>query len=150
MNAINMLHDLKKDLEETFESFRFENQETRISFYLQNEPRIIGESEEIELEPMQVIKLINGSKNEESNKANVIIVIQCKNEEENQQGWIDVQNQIDRIIMRFSRNPIFAGKYEVNKISWALAEDNPYPIYIGGVELEIELPNIEKEGIEFG
>lgn len=151
MNALAMVTALKKDLEETFSSFRFENQESRISFYLQNEPRRIGENEESKQNPCQVVKLGNGSVSTgtDGNVAHAVIIIKCRDSQEDRQGWQDVQNQIDRILTRYIRNPVFGEKYEVQKLNWMLADDDPYPICLGGVELEIKLPDVEVEGTEY-
>ena len=151
MNALAMVTALKKDLEDTFSSFRFDDTGSRISFYLQNEPRMIGENEESELEPCQVVKLGNGSVSTgpDGNIAHTVIVIKCRDRREDRQGWQDIQNQIDRILTRYIRNPVFGGKYEVVKMNWMQADDDPYPICLGGVELEVKLPDIETEGTEY-
>lgn len=151
MNALAMITALKKDLEETFDSFRFEDKKTRVAFYLQNEPRIIGENEENEPEPCQIVKLGNGSVSTgpDGNVAHAVVIIKCSDKSEERQGWQDVHNQIDRIITRYIRNPVFGGKYEVQKLNWMHADDDPYPICLGGVELEVKLPDIEVEGTEY-
>lgn len=147
MNSIAMMQVLKEELKTLFNGFQFTccgNKE--ISFYLQNPPRRCNMSEEEELAPYQEIKLLSGQ-SDNGTTASVMILILCKDETEEQQGWIDVQNQIDRIRLRFLENPIFGGCFEVKSISWQHAEENPYPLCLGGVSLDIELPNIEPEGI---
>ena len=146
MNSIAMMQALKKELETLFKDYQFAccgNKE--ISFYLQNPPRRRNMSEEEELAPYQEIKLLSGQ-SDNGTTASVMILILCKDEAEEQQGWIDVQNQIDRIRLRFLENPIFGGCFEVKSISWQHAEENPYPLCLGGVALEVEIPSIESEG----
>lgn len=146
MNSIAMMQALKDELESLFEDFEFTCCENKkISFYLQNPPRRRNMSEEEELAPYQELKLLSGQSDNETT-ARVMILIVCKDEMEEQQGWIDVQNQIDRIRLRFLENPIFGGCFEVKSITWQHAEENPYPLCLGGAALEVELPNIEPEG----
>ena len=146
MNSIAMMQALKDELENLFKDFKFTCcGNKKITFYLQNPPREIEMSEDEELVPYQELKLLSGQ-HENASTANFMILILCKDETEEQQGWIDVQNQIDRIRLRFLENPIFGGCFEVKSVTWQQAEENPYPLCLGGVSLEVELPNVEPEG----
>lgn len=147
MNSIAMLLELKKELETLFKDFKFDFCGNRsINFYLQNPPRGIDLSEDDELAPYQEIKLSSGSQSDKSNVVSVTILIVCLDASEDRQGWIDVQNQIDRIMLRFLENPVFGGCFEITNLSWQQAEEDYYPLAIGGVALDIKLPNIEPEG----
>lgn len=147
MNSIAMMQELKKELETLFKDFKFDCCGNRpINFYLQNPPREIDLSEDDELAPYQEIKLLSGSESDKSNVASVTILIVCIDTSEDRQGWIDVQNQIDRIRLRFLKNPVFGSCFEVTNLSWQQAEEDYYPLAIGGVALDISLPNIEPEG----
>lgn len=145
MNAINAMKALQKELQNVFNGYRLNNSEEEISFYLWEPPRTIGETEESVLKPYQMIRLLNGSQKDEESSVSMMIVIVVPNEDEDQQAWQDVVNQIDRIRLRFLRDHIFGGKYEVTELSWLMADDNPYPVYLGGVELTVEVPFIHTE-----
>ena len=146
MNSIAMMQALKDELENLFKDFKFTCcRNKKITFYLRNPPRESEVSEDEELVPYQELELVSGQ-HENASTANIMILILCKDETEEQQGWIDVQNQIDRIRLRFLENPIFGGCFEVKSVTWQQAEENPYPLCLGGVSLEVELPNIEPEG----
>lgn len=145
MNAIHVMKALKKELQSIFAGYKFNESEEEISIYLWEPPRTIGETEESRQQPYQMIRLMSGSQKEESNSASMMVIIVVPNEDEDQQAWQDVVNQIDRIRLRFLRDPIFGGKYEVTELSWLMADDNPYPVYLGGVELTVEIPSIYTE-----
>lgn len=146
MNVVELMEQLKKELESLFSDYRFIEPTQRIQFFIQNPPRSRNAAERETLEPYQVIVPSNGNQDEDDNIANIIILIYVEDKSEDQQGWVDVMNQIDRIRLRFLNNPIFGRRYEVKNLNWALADDNPYPKWLGGVELKISMQRIEMEG----
>lgn len=145
MSVRHLTDELKKELETVFSDFRFNEPEQRVKIFIKDTPRNKGIAEQNTLEPYQVIIPSGGSQDDEEDIANIVILIYTEDKTGEQQGWIDVMNQIDRIKIRFLSNPVFGKCYEVKSINWALADDNPYPKCLGGVELKIAMPEIETE-----
>lgn len=62
------------------------------------------------------------------------------------QGHKDVLHMIQKIYERFAKNAILAAKYEcVMPINWALQDEESYPYYFGGMELNFNTIPLERE-----
>lgn len=62
------------------------------------------------------------------------------------QGHKDVLHMIQKIYERFSKNAILANKYECTMpIEWALQDEESYPYFFGGMELNFYTAPIGRE-----
>ena len=80
------------------------------------------------------------------NTVTVIFIIAIWDDDNNSQGYRDVLNIIQKIYMRFHKDPMlnnqfmYAGNYH-----WALQEDNYWPYFFGACTLNFNIPSIRRE-----
>ncbi|OYP43551.1 hypothetical protein CG709_04400, partial [Lachnotalea glycerini] len=100
--------------------------------------------------PDLLVRLMDGEMSEEeiTQSVSINLIIGIYSDDTNAQGADFVLNVIQDIICRFRKCPILNKKYVLNqKLKWALQTDDTYPYYFGGMELNWQAPNIQREGI---
>lgn len=168
MIATFLQTELAKELEEVFKDFRLKNPKgemSKINIFEQGlpipeqkrpedyNPEDLEEGK-IETEtaedpyPYIIVRIENGNITEIGREQDVLLnlIIGTIDRELNNQGHKDVLNVIQKIIYRFTVNPILAHEYEcVMPISWALQDEESYPYYIGGLALHFATTPIRRE-----
>lgn len=99
-------------------------------------------------EPYIISEVIGGKQASESEPHIVTVyVVACTCDDNTaRQGHQDILLIIQRIIERFSKDPLLAQRF-VSKfpIEWAIVDEDTYPYYYGGLIMQFEVPAIEKE-----
>lgn len=92
---------------------------------------------------------ITGGKKQTENDAHVVTVaaVICVCDDNTaRNGHKDVLAIISRILERFGKDPVLAGRYVLqHPLEWTLSDEDTYPYYYGGLLMNWEVPAIEKE-----
>lgn len=152
MTPFELRHDLAIELGKILNHMNFKNQEgtdCKINIIEQNLP-IQRNDDDTEPYPYVAVKVMDGDIPDDESKYNIminlIIGIYCDNEDS--QGADIVLNVIQEIIERFRKKPILNKKFTMQqKLKWALQDDDTYPYYFGGMEMNWTVPLIQREGI---
>ena len=159
---------LAEELEEIFKDFRLKDpkgESSKINIFEQSlpipeavktetmDPEVLEEgmveSETVEDPyPYIIVRIENGNIEKIDGEQDVLLnlIIGVIDRDLNNQGHKDVLNVIQKIIYRFTVNPILAHEYEcVMPISWALQDEESYPYFIGGLALHFATIPIRRE-----
>lgn len=101
-------------------------------------------------EPYIVVKAGSGNiaSETDSQVVTVVLVICTCDDSAARQGHKDVLHIIQKIYERFAKNPALAGKFVFKfPFDWVLEDEDTYPYYFGGVQLQFEVPAIQKEDL---
>ena len=88
----------------------------------------------------------------EDNDAGVklILIFGIYDDNQDAQGHKTILNLIQKIHERFFKNPILANKYTmIPGIKWTLQDDDTYPYYFGGVEMNWSILTVSQEEVDF-
>lgn len=98
--------------------------------------------------PYIIVRVQNGSitKIEGEQTVKAYLIFGAYDNSYENQGHRDVLHMIQKIYERFSKNAILAAKYEcITPIEWALQEEESYPYFFGGMELNFYTEPIGRE-----
>ena len=98
--------------------------------------------------PYIIVQVKEGEIEEINGEQNVVVnlLIGIYDENFENQGHRDVLHIIQKIYERFAKNPILAKKYEcAMPFSWALQDEESYPYYFGGIEMNFKTVPIRRE-----
>lgn len=97
--------------------------------------------------PYMIVKLDSGNADDgEAHKVKVLILIGIFDDNENKQGYRDVINVIDKIYIRFGKDRVLDHQYVAEwPFRWQLYEDDTYPYYFGGIEMNFDIPAVIRE-----
>ncbi|WP_110291625.1 hypothetical protein [Lachnotalea glycerini] len=152
MTPLELRHDLASELETILNHMNFKNQEgndCKLNIMEQNLP-VQMDDDDTDPYPYLLVRLMDGEMSEEeiTQSVSINLIIGIYSDDTNAQGADFVLNVIQDIICRFRKCPILNKKYVLNqKLKWALQTDDTYPYYFGGMELNWQAPNIQREGI---
>lgn len=80
-----------------------------------------------------------------SDQAHVIIAFAVYDEDQEMKGYFTLNALMERVVMRFQKNPALGPFYCERKMNTAYQEDDTYPQFFGAVEMTWNLPEIEME-----
>ena len=152
MTLINLIEDIKTDLGTLFKESKFKSSSGKHkSFDIYKGSLPIPDSEESpEPMPYIIVQLVNGEIGLSSNTVAVRLIIAIYDDDNNSQGYSDVLNVIEKIRQHYTKYPILNRKYfakidDKNSFEWSLPDEDTYPYYFGGVQLNFEIAHCERE-----
>jgi hypothetical protein len=96
-----------------------------------------------------IVSEVTGGKQASENDPHVVsvaAVICVCDDNTARHGHQDVLAIIHKIIERFGKNPLLAGRFNLRyPIEWSLSDEDTYPYYYGGLLMQFEVAAIEKE-----
>lgn len=98
--------------------------------------------------PFCIVRMESGAVYAEAQKVRTILVFGIFDDEFDNQGDKILMNVLNRVSERFIRNPVLKNMYRLNcenGINWILDDEERYPYYIGGMEMEWDAYFIGKE-----
>lgn len=99
-------------------------------------------------EPYIVSEIMGGKQASENDPhvVNVAVNICVCDDNTAKHGHQDILSIIHRIIERFNKNPVLAGRFVLQyPLQWELIDEDNYPYYFGGLLMNFEVAAIEKE-----
>lgn len=99
--------------------------------------------------PYVCVKLYGGDKedNHTTQEESIFIMIATHNEDLNREGFDDAVAAMQRIMNDLNENPIVDGRYTIKyPIRWKPHEENLYPFFLVGMELNFELLTLTNIG----
>ncbi len=98
-------------------------------------------------EPYVVVKTNAGNIASESEPQTVtaVCVICTYDDNSGRQGARDVLHIIDKIYERFAKYPRLGAACMKYPVDWVLQDEDTYPYYFGGLQMQFEIPAIQKE-----
>jgi len=149
MTPQTMILELKKVLTALFADYQLKNEQgvlSPVSIYVHDLPRQSASAAKVSLAPYQILTLMDGSVQQNGDYlVHVSIGIVVRITANDQNGFTDVMNQIDRIVDRFTAVSSF-GAYVVERpIDWMLELTETWPYSIGAVTLAVKCPKNETE-----
>ena len=168
MVATFLQDDLVEELKEILQGFRLKNpygESCEINIFSQNLPvpesleqtnipieqlenGLIEDITTQEPYPYIIVRIEDGEIKDESSSqiVNMNLLIGVYDDSYKKQGYKDVLNVIQKIYERFAKMPVLKGKYTMQyPIAWTLQEEETYPFYFGGMNLDWEVAVIVKE-----
>jgi len=99
--------------------------------------------------PWVIVRYIEDDDTEESNMATVKIMAGTYSEDP-QNGWRDALNVITRIKQELLKHPTVKERFRIEKpIKTELPEEQPYPEWVAWMTFQVEMPQIEEEGVMY-
>lgn len=96
-----------------------------------------------------IVSEVSGGKQATEHEAHLVtvaVVICVCDDNTARHGHQDILSIIHRIIERFNKNPVLAGRFNMRfPVEWALSDEDTYPYYYGGLLMHWEVAAIEKE-----
>lgn len=152
MTPLNLQKALAAEMKTLFTGYKQPNQSSKASsfhIYENSTPILLDGQDEKDFFPYIVVRLTDGTvpENErETPTAKATILIGYFDENEENNGNKFVLSVIQRIIERFRKNTILDKYYnQTGNIEWAMADEDLFPYFFGGLELSFTLPTIFKE-----
>lgn len=148
MTPLLLQKALVEDIKNILGNMRFcsPNGSSEINIYPQNLP-LRNRKDEKELVPYCIVRVLEGTIKEESKQEiKVYLIFGIYDDNKEQQGQETILNIIQKILERFSKNPVldqnflFSGMFH-----WALEDEDQYPYYFGGIEMTWIAPGYERE-----
>ena len=120
-----------------------------ITAYKQQLPVITADDEDPDqFFPYAIVRLESADTEDDNDHWHVKtdILIGCYDDDQTNDGHLDVLTTIQRITDRFATKPMLERKYYANQhFQWALQDEDTYPYFFGGVEITFSLPKIGRE-----
>ncbi|MGN1130966.1 MAG: hypothetical protein ACI4Q8_06385, partial [Ruminococcus sp.] len=85
-----------------------------------------------------------------SNTVVVRLIIATYDDDKNNQGNFDVLNAIEEIRQHYTKYPILNKRFvakidDRNSFEWSLPDEDTYPYYFGGIQLNFEVSHCDRE-----
>lgn len=85
--------------------------------------------------PYIIVRMMNGEEDEEEAECKIVFVIGVYDESEDNQGFKDVLNIIEKIRQHIFKKQIFANQFICKyPLKWGVNEEDVSPFYFGGIE----------------
>lgn len=81
---------------------------------------------------------------DDKNAANIMIMFAIYDEDQKLRGYYTLTSIMERVVMRFQKNPVLGPFYCNEKMTIQYQEDDSYPQFFGGIDMLWYLPDIEK------
>lgn len=148
---------LKEDLTELFSDMEFKNAAGEkvqgVTGYEQYLPEITADEEDVsQFFPYFIVRLAGGGIDHEEEKSDedpwkvtVDVFLGIFDDSTDSQGSDDIINMIQRVMNRFVHEPTLAHVFRAKQdMSFQLQDEDTYPYYFGAVELNFDIPKIER------
>lgn len=166
MTAYALQKELGMEVEAILSDMLFKDvngSQTNIKSYMQNLPKreqsiYVGgvmpiESmmeDEKDLYPHCIIKLDSGflESAQSAHEIKTFLIFGIFDDDMNCQGHQAILNIIQKIIERFTKNPVLNDRYRMNYeagISWVLDDEDRYPYYFGALEMTWDIACVRRE-----
>lgn len=100
--------------------------------------------------PYCIVRVMEGDLEDNDASVKIILVFGIYDDNQDAQGHKTILNLIQKIHERFFKNPILANKYKMLPgIKWTLQDDDTYPYYFGGVEMNWNILTVSQEEVDF-
>ena len=80
-----------------------------------------------------------------SDQAHVLIAFAIYDEDQEMKGYFSLNTLMERVVMRFQKNPVLGPYFCERKMNTAFQEDDTFPQFFGAVEMIWNLPEIKME-----
>ena len=80
-----------------------------------------------------------------SDQAHVLIAFAVYDEDQGMKGYFSLNALMERVVMRFQKNPVLGPYFCERKMNTAYQEDDTFPQFFGALEMTWNLPEIEME-----
>ena len=152
MTLINLIDDLEKDLKMLFKNTNLKSPAGEYKpFAIYKGTLPISDSEESpEPMPYILVQLVNGDVGLSNNKVAVRFIIAIYDRSYDNQGYCDILNAIESIRQHYTKHPILNNRYvakidDKNSFEWSLPDEDTYPYYFGGIQLNFEVAHCNRE-----
>lgn len=152
MTLINLIEAIKTDLDNLFQESKFKTsmgEYKSFEIYKGSLP-IPDSAESPEPMPYIIVQLVNGEIGLSSNTVAVRLIIATYDDDKNNQGNFDVLNAIEKIRQHYTKYPILNKRFvakidDRNSFEWSLPDEDTYPYYFGGIQLNFEVSHCDRE-----
>lgn len=150
MTPVMLLTDLTAEIENILEDVVTKNTAgesvTGVKGYEYRLPLIVSDEEdESQFFPYFIVRPSEGRTEDDNDPWLVTVDILlgiCENDKD-ALGQKHLLVMIQRIVDRFAAEPLLNKKYRaVQKMEWAVQDEDTYPFYFGGVEIKFRVPKI--------
>jgi hypothetical protein len=151
MTAFSLQSDLRDELEKLLFDCQMKGQDGEKAHFqvFENSTPIPEDDNEPDFFPYVVVRTQSGEIPESKDTAptvKVLILIGLFDDDLENNGNHYVLLVIQRIIERFKKNTLLSEKYNcTGNIEWTLSDEDSYPFFFGGLEMNFTIPSIEKE-----
>ena len=152
MTLINLMEDIKIDLDNLFKKSKFKTSMGEYkTFEIYKGSLPIPDSEESpEPMPYIIVQLVNGEIRLSSNIVSVRLILATYDDDKNNKGYFDILNAIEKIRQHYTKYPILNKRYvakidDKNSFEWSLPDEDTYPYYFGGIQLNFEVAHCDRE-----
>lgn len=80
-----------------------------------------------------------------SDQAHVLIAFAVYDEDQGMKGYFSLNALMERVVIRFQKNPVLGPYFCERKMNTAYQEDDTFPQFFGALEMTWNLPEIEME-----
>lgn len=145
---------LVADFKQQLDGFQLNNAKgdrVNLNIYPQNLPAKKGQKDSDHF-PYLVIRVMEGEdqedKEESKNICKVAFIIGAFDDNDNYQGYKDVMNAIEKIILRLKRKKLYNNQFELTSpLKWLIHDEDTFPYYFGGIETYWNMPNINMDDL---
>ena len=149
MTPLGLQADLAEEIENITRHMSFQDKlgkEVRLKAFKQSLP-MLKNDEDVEPFPYVIVRIVDGDMPNNGEMIKIILIIGIYDNDEKAQGHMQILNIMQDIKERFRKNPILSKKYIASEeIKWTLQEEDTYPYFFGGMELNWQTQSIQREG----
>lgn len=152
MTPLSLQKAVRDDMEKLFTGFvdlNQSNENRKIKFYENSVPIALDNQNESDIYPYGIVRVVSGNVPEEtdsSSTAKVIILLAYFDEDLSNDGNKYIMTAIQKIIERFQKNSLLDKYYnKTGDIEWTMSDEDTYPYFFGGLEINFTLPSIQRE-----
>lgn len=145
MNARLLQDALVADLRELFKNRRYkkpDGEPAALSVFAQNLPKRESENDDDPF-PYIIARIDSGGieNQTEPHKVSIFLLIGIYDDEAENQGHRAVLEVMEVIQQHYEETPLLDGQYVfTDPFHWALQDEESYPFFFGGVEINFHLP----------
>jgi len=82
---------------------------------------------------------------DDGNTARIMIMFAIYDEDPGQRGYYTLTSIMERVVLRFQKDPVLGPFYCSEKMALQYQEDDSYPQFFGGIEMIWHMPDISRE-----
>jgi len=145
MNARFLQDALVDDLQELFKNRRYKTPgggTAALSVYPQNLPKRVSEDDDDPF-PYIIARIDSGSIESQTDphKVAIFLLIGIYDDEATNQGHRAVLEVMEVIQQHYEETPLLDGQFTfTDPFNWALQDEESYPFFFGGIEINFHLP----------
>lgn len=154
MTPLSLQKSLKDELNNLFKGYVDINQSNKassIKFYENSAPIPLDGQNEKDIYPYGIVRIPSGIVPDNGDtfaSAKVIILLAYYDEDLSNDGNKYIMSAIFKIVERFRKNSLLDEYFnQSGDIEWSLSDEDTYPYFFGGIEMNFTLPNIKRESV---